>query len=80
MSVRKNLNRHHSKLESIVKKAETKVMPTTVSIKQDICRIANKVFNQHVKPDEAIKDLKQNADVLEDMLIDVTDELFLETM
>ena len=44
-------------------------MPTTVSIKQEVVRIANKVFSQHVKPDEAIKDLKQNADVLEDMLI-----------
>ena len=69
VSVRKNLNRHHCKLESIGKKQEIKAMPTAVSIKQDVVRIANKVFSQHVKPDEAIKDLKQNADVLEDMLI-----------
>ena len=69
VSVRKNLNRHHNKLESIVRKREMKAMPTTVSIKQDVVRIAKTVFCQHVKPEEAVIELKQNVDMLEDMLI-----------
>jgi len=48
---------------------EKRVMPSSSSIKQHIRGIATESFTQHLKHNEAIKDMKVNEDVLEGMLV-----------
>ena len=65
--VKKNLYRHVKNMELISK--EKRVMPSSSSIKQHIRGIATESFTQHLKHNEAIKDMKVNEDVLEGMLV-----------